>query len=89
MLLNVYSIFDVKAKIYSNPFFMSHNGQALRAFSDLVTDSKSMINKHPTDYMLYRLAEFDDNAGIFTALKNPEFLANAVDFVEKGVIQGG
>lgn len=83
MKLNVYSIFDVKAQCYSNPFFMPHNGQALRAFSDLVCDEKSSINKHPEDYILYRLAEYDDVSGVFVGLKGPEFIANAVDFIAK------
>jgi len=81
MQLNVFSIFDKKAKCYSNPFFMPHQGQALRAFADLVADKNSAIAKHPEDYSLNKLAEYNDVAGTFVPL-TPEWIANAVDFVE-------
>lgn len=82
MKLNVYSVFDDKAKVYSKPFNMAHNGEALRLFADAVSDVKSSLNRHPSDYHLYRLAEFDDVSGVFKSLPNgPEFLAHAIDFV--------
>jgi len=81
MLLNVYSIIDEKAKCYSAPFVMPHNGQALRAFGDLVQDKTSAIAKHPGDYRLYKLATWDDHSGQFSSSK-PEFLAAAIDFIE-------
>lgn len=87
MQLKVYSIFDEKAKCFGQPFFMAHNGMALRAFSDLVADKSTSINKHPGDYKLYCLADYDDNSGEFASLPQPEFLAHASDFVNDAVIE--
>jgi len=81
MRTKVFSVFDEKAKAYSNPFFMVHNGLALRAFSDLIQDQSTMIAKHPSDFKLYCIGEFDDCEGILITLEVPEFLANAIDFV--------
>lgn len=81
MILNIYAVYDIKAQAYSNPFFLPHNGQALRGFSDHVQDEKSAVAKHPEDYKLYQLGTFDDVSGLFTAEKVPVFLANASDFV--------
>ncbi len=92
MKVNVYGIFDVKAKMYSSPFFLPHDGQAIRAFSDLALDSKSIISSHPDDYKLYRLTSFDDCSGCFGVVDPesgdivpddvlPAFLSNASDFV--------
>lgn len=83
MILKVFSIFDEKAAVYGQPFFMPHNGQALRAFSDLVSDEKSSVNKHPEDYKLYVIASYDDCSGGFVSLPQPEFLANATDYLTK------
>lgn len=85
MKLSVFSIYDVKAKIYSRPFTMVHNGEALRAFSDTVNDPKSgLLHKYPEDYRLFKLAEFDDTIGVYTPMVNgPEFIAHATDFVKK------
>lgn len=80
MKLLMFSIFDVVAKIYSQPFFMPTTGQALRAFGDEVNNPQSTINKHPADFRLFKLGDFDDNSGVIVS-KNAEFLANAVDFV--------
>lgn len=81
MKLKVFSIHDVKAQVFSNPFYMGHDGQALRSFADLVNDEKSSINKHPEDYKLYGLADYDDISGAFVSYEVPKFLANASDFV--------
>lgn len=83
MELKVFSIFDEKGKCFGQPFFMAHNGMALRAFSDLVGDKQTTINKHPGDYKLYYLGEFDDNSGELSSLAQPEFLAHASDFISQ------
>lgn len=84
MKLKVFSIFDVKAKVYSNPFFMPQSGQAMRAFGDLVVDEKSEVCRHPEDYSLFQVGEYDDNSGIFDkTFQVPVFLCKAVDFVDK------
>lgn len=80
--LNVYSIFDEKGLCYGNPFYFCHDGEALRAFSDLVQDSKSRVALHPSDFKLYRLGSFDDRTGGLGSEKEPKFLANALDFVK-------
>ncbi|QXP44291.1 MAG: nonstructural protein [Arizlama microvirus] len=82
MVIKVFSIFDVKAKVYSNPFFMPHSGQAMRAFGDLVRDEKTEVNRHPEDYSLYQVGEYDDNVGCFLKFDYPVFLNKAVDFIE-------
>lgn len=83
MKLNVFAVYDIKAKSYANPFFLAHAGQAIRSFSDLAKDEKSSINAHPEDYQLYRCSEYNDETGLFEKLERPEFLVNASDFVIK------
>jgi len=85
MVLKVFSIFDVKSCIFSQPFFSSHSGTALRSFSDLVQDKSSSVARHPEDYKLYCLADYDDCSGAFVSKPQPEFLANASDFVSGSV----
>ncbi len=79
----VYSVFDIKGKCYTKPFFMVHNGEALRLFGDAVNDEKTTLNKHPEDYQLFLIGTFDDNSGQLKSKSNPEFLSNAVDFVKE------
>lgn len=83
MVIKVFSIFDEKAQVFSNPFFMPHTGMATRAFSDLVNDGQSNVAKHPSDFKLYQIGEFDDVAGLLTAVPQPVFVNSAIEFVEK------
>lgn len=64
MKLNVYSIFDSVANAFIPPFFMANDAMAIRACSDALTDSNHQFFKHPTDYTLFRIAEFDDSNGV-------------------------
>lgn len=63
MITKVFSVFDTKLACYGTPFFMLTRGAAIRTFSDLSNDEKSSINKHPHDYCLFELGEFDDVKG--------------------------
>lgn len=82
MILKVFSVFDEKAQVFGQPFFLPHNGIALRSFSDLVQDSQTSINRHPEDFKLYLIGSYDDNSGSLNPVAQPEFLANATDFVK-------
>lgn len=77
MKLNVYAIFDVKAGNYATPFFMQRDAMADRAFSDLVNDARSTINKHPGDYSLFKIAVFDDNSSEIKSCKPEQIVQGA------------
>lgn len=69
MLLNVYSIYDTKAKAYINPFLLPNDSMALRTFTDCVNDINHQFSKNPDDYILYKLSEFDNTSGSFLSEK--------------------
>jgi len=58
-----FSIYDTKAQAYLPPFFMATIGLGVRAFGDVLRDSSSPLSKHPRDYELYKVGEFDDSTG--------------------------
>lgn len=90
MKLIVCSVFDVKAKAYMSPFYVPNVNIARRSFGDAVLDQSTGISKHPKDYQLYQVGVFDDNAGVFDReFARPEFLANAVDFINMEVEENG
>lgn len=59
-----FSIFDSKAEVYGPPFFAPAIGLAVRHFGDLCRDPNSALSKHPGDYRLFRIGEFDDSTGV-------------------------
>ncbi|WNK12725.1 MAG: nonstructural protein [Microvirus sp.] len=82
MKLKIYSIYDAKVDAYSQPFYSPTNGSALRAFSDHVNEAGSNPNKHPEDYYLYELGEFNDQDGTITGNK-PTRLGGAAEYLKK------
>lgn len=59
MKIRCYSVFDAKAEAFITPWFMPTDGQAIRTFSDCVRDERHEFGKHPEDYALFRVGEFD------------------------------
>lgn len=63
MILNAYSIYDRKALQYHPPFYASTDGAAVRSLSDLANDPNTSVGRHPGDYVLYRVGQYDDQKG--------------------------
>ena len=67
-----YAVYDRKAEIYSQPFLEVKDGTAIRAVQDLVINNKDhAFAKHPSDFSLHRLGEFDEVAGKITGQEKP------------------
>ena len=81
MLLNCYTIFDLKAQVYHRPFFMRSHGEALRTFIDMATDTNTSIGQHPEDYALYCIGGFDDDRGIISATEAHHSLGKASELL--------
>lgn len=62
----VYTVYDQKSEAYLMPFFMQTNASAIRAITDLVNDPQHTFGKHPADYSLFLIGEFEDDQGILS-----------------------
>lgn len=81
MQQQVFAIYDTKALMYNLPFFQRSQSSAIRTFTDMANDPKSIINRHPQDFVLYYLGTFDDASGEFDQLSNPEHIGAASSFL--------
>lgn len=63
MILNLYSIYDLKAGVYNTIFSQLNDAVAQRSFIQLLKDTNSSISLSPEDYCLYCVGSFDDNQG--------------------------
>jgi len=77
---SIYSIFDSKSGIFSVPYFVINDNVALRSFADVVNDPSTTVFRHPTDYVLYKIGEFDDSTGRLTSITPVLSLGNAGEF---------
>lgn len=82
MITKVFAVYDSKAEAFMAPFTFQTKGQAVRGFSDVASDPKTMIGKHPLDFALFELGEFDDSKGVYTNLKAPVNMGLATEFVK-------
>lgn len=80
-MMKVFSVYDLKACAYLQPFFSGNAGSAIRAFEDAVGDAKSPIAKHPSDYQLFELGTWDDNSGAIAGILPMNLLCTGSDFI--------
>lgn len=78
--LFVVSVYDSATEAFGTPLFVPAVGGAIRGFTDAVNDpaGASDLCKHPADFVLFSLGEFDLSTGLFfTGV--PAQLVRAVD----------
>lgn len=80
MILNVYSLLDTKVSTFSSPFFFHHNGAAIRMCMDAGADLTTHVGRHPADFTLFLLGQFDDQLGTFI-LGTPVNLGTVLSFL--------
>lgn len=80
MILKAYSVFDLKAAAFGSPFFFHQHGQAMRAVMDAASDPNSMLSRHPADFALYCVGQWDDLTGRLEAIA-PEQLGLVTAFL--------
>lgn len=76
MIVRIYSVRDRAIGTFMQSFPAYTDQFAKRMFADQVNagDDKSNLCRHPEDFELYFLAEFDDQEGTFASSK-PQMIA--------------
>jgi hypothetical protein len=87
MKVNAYSIYDSAAGAYNTPFFMHNDAMAIRAFQDNANDNESMISKHPSQFTLFKVGEYNDEDGVFTLLVPHKALGDALTYKDDAEVQ--
>ena len=80
MRLRMFAVYDNKAGAFLAPFFMPNVPMAVRIFTECASDDQHMFGRHPNDYTLFELAEFDDNTARITPLDVPNSLGLAAGY---------
>lgn len=68
MILRAYSVYDNKALQYHSPFFAVNDATAIRSITDAVNDPQTNLSRHPRDFSLFLVGQWDDNSGQFMPL---------------------
>lgn len=78
--LMLYSVYDAKVKYFHNPMFMRNKGEAIRSWQEAANDDKSQISRHPSDFDLFEIGEFDDQTAKIVMHQSPVSIGLAVHF---------
>lgn len=65
MKLQVYAVYDKAVNAFLQPFYARSAGEAIRSFGELARDNNTNVGRHPTDFLLFGLGEYDDATGLF------------------------
>ncbi|AZL82966.1 nonstructural protein [Apis mellifera associated microvirus 18] len=77
--LKVFTVYDSKVEAYAQPFFCRTIGEALRSWEGACNDGQSMMSKHPGDFTLFEVAEFDEKTGTFHPRETKNNLGLAIE----------
>lgn len=81
MIYRIYSIYDAKAGVFSQPFYAPNRAVAMRSFTDEARNPQSQVNRHPADFALYELGAFNDSEGIMLEVEHHELIVNAASIL--------
>lgn len=81
MLINLYTIKDLKTKAFGKIFMFQNDEIAARQFHvALITDDT--MSQFPDDYVLYAIGVYDDDSGVITA-NSPERMLTGPEALNK------
>lgn len=79
VLKMVYCVYDDKADAYLEPFIARSDGEAIRMIATVAVDPNHMFGKYPTDYCLFRVAEWDEWLGLLYPTEPKKMICTAAD----------
>lgn len=75
----VIAVYDKKLGLFDPPFVVRHIGEAVREWDVVTKDEKTKFGKHPSDFELFHIADYDDSLGNFIPVQPHYQLASGVE----------
>lgn len=83
MIVKMFAVYDSKAEAYFPPFYSQNNASAIRDFTDKVNTPNHIWNRHPEDYSLFAVGEFDDQTAVILPFKTHFPLGKGLEYVSQ------
>lgn len=74
MIYGVYSIRDMVAGTFMSPTIDTNDNCAKRNFEQIATATRGMVNFRPSDFSLYKVADFDVETGLMIPITPVELI---------------
>jgi len=79
--MKMYSVYDIKSKIYHPPTLCHNTGHATRMFTSIFSKPGSVMNEFPHDFQIFEIGAFDDQTSVIETLVNPTFVCSVADLI--------
>ncbi|WNK12611.1 MAG: nonstructural protein [Microvirus sp.] len=80
--MNLYSLRDVKLGTYAPPMCYHNDGVAVRELGDYLEAQDSPFRKHPYDYDLYQVGEWNEQTAQLKQLDTPRHVVCVATITE-------
>lgn len=80
--MKVFCVYDSAAEAYALPFFQKSTGEAVRGFSTAAKDPQSQLSKHPADFTLFEIGEYNELTGEISMLQAHKNLGKALEYTQ-------
>lgn len=77
----IFAIYDQKAHAFLPPFTLHRRELAARTFADCINSKDHAFSRHPGDYTLIELGEYDDTTGRISPYEVAETIGNGLIYV--------
>lgn len=81
MINKMYAVYDSKAEVYTFPFYVQREAEAIRMFSFWINDKEHKFGMNPEDYTLFDIGEYETTLGIITQDKI-NAIGNGLKFIK-------
>ena len=78
MIKQIFTIYDSKSGVWSQPFYTVRTDSAIRDFGYAASQGDNEIGRYPGDFALYLCGTFDDEACVFET-QQPSFVISALE----------
>jgi hypothetical protein len=79
--LKVCALYDSQLGAFNRPMFVQSTGLAVRSFIDEVkrVDGNNPLHAHPEDFLLYHVADWEEDTATFDNIVPPVILVKGLD----------
>lgn len=82
----MYSVYDIKSKIYHPPQYCHNTGHATRMFQSQFSKPGSVMHDYPQDFQIFECGAYDDSTCQIEPLQNPTLVCTVADLLENSEV---
>jgi len=83
MKTGIYTLYDIKAGIFTPPMLLTNDQVAKRVLANCANDKTHNVGQNPEDFHVYKNGEYDDTTGVIEPYNPPQILASAISVLKR------